>query len=156
MLRLMTGLAAALLLTGAALAGEMDIEFAGKEAATASTADKRAHPSTKAMLPAERDVEQPLASELDQESPTQAYRGWRGGWGGGYRSGGYRGYYAGYRWGGYYGYRPWGYYGWRRPWYWGIPYVSLGIGYPYYYAYPNYSTYSYGLINYPDGVYYPN
>jgi hypothetical protein len=138
MLRLLTGLAAALLLAGAACAGELDAEFAGKQATTASLTDQKASPSTNRLLPGEKDLQKPLASELDQESPAQAYRGWRGGWHGGYRWGGYRGYYGGYRWGGYYGYRPWGYYGWRRSWYWGLPYVNLVIGYPYYYPYPYY------------------
>src|SRR5262245_34581694 len=143
MLRLMIGLAAALLLTAAVGAGEMDGEFAGKQAATASTTDTNASSSRHARLLGPGGIEQPLASELDQESPTQAYRGWRGGWGGGYRWGGYRGYYGGYRWGGSYGYRPWGYYGWGRPWYGGVPYVSVAIGYPYYYPYPYYSLYPY-------------
>ena len=145
------GLGGGLLLAGAVRTrGNWTVSSQVRARATAPTTDKNAHPSTNALIPGQEGMEKSMASELDQESPTRAYRGWRGG----YHGGGYRGYYGGYRWDGYYGYRPWGYYGWRRPWYWGVPYVSLGIGYPYYYAYPYSSTFSYGAINNPYGAYY--
>jgi hypothetical protein len=134
MLRLITGLAA-LLMAGPALAGELDREYSGKKTGSPAVSGKSSSPSNNAALAQRQSgTENARASELDEESPTQAYRrggwggGWRGGWGGGWR-GGY--------WG---GYRGWGgYYGWRRPWggYWGGPYVGIGIGYPSYYGYPS-------------------
>src|SRR5438128_4370423 len=144
MLRLFTGLAAVALMAGPALAGELDGEFAGKKNGSPVVTAKTPSPSTNAALAKEQSAaDKAKASELDQESPTQAYRrggwggGWRGGWGGGWRGG------WGGGWGGYY--RGWGgYYGWRRPWgYWGGPYVNLSFGYAYYgypYAYPYYPT----------------
>jgi hypothetical protein len=130
MLRLMTGLAAALLLAGPIAAGELDNEFAGKKASASNAAS---------AVPARSTT----ASEMDKESPEQAHRGWGGGWGhrGWGRHGGWGGWYGGYRWG---GYRSWGYYGWGRPWYWGGPYLSVGIGYPYSY-YPVNDPYIYSL-----------
>ncbi|HMP03063.1 MAG TPA: hypothetical protein PKC45_11235 [Gemmatales bacterium] len=92
--------------------------------ATASEMDREFKPSTKpktgTLAPTALASTPMPASELDEESPTQACRwyhrgwggwGWRGGWGWG---GGWRG-----GWG-----RPWGWgwgvgYGWGRPWGWG-------------------------------------
>jgi hypothetical protein len=80
------------------------------------------------------------ASELDQESPTQAgYRhghwGWHGhhhhGWYGGFSY--YRPYYGGY-------YRPYYYGSYYRPYYYGgyyarpSFYIGFGVGSPYYYG----------------------
>jgi hypothetical protein len=139
MLRLLASAVTGMLVLGAVRAGELDKEFAGKKAISANAANDLNAPT----------ADKVKASELDDESPDQAYRGWRGGWGRGYRgygwSGGYRGYgwgagYRGYGWGGYN--RPYGY-GWNRA-YWGVPYVNLSFGYPAYYApYYSYSPYSY-------------
>src|SRR2546421_11246583 len=137
MLRFLTGLAAMALTAGSALAGELDGEFAGKKVSSPIVAGKTTSSAAGAVSAKQQSAtDKAGTSELDQESPTQAYRrggwggGWRGGWGGGWRGG----------WGGYY--RGWGgYYGGRRPWgYWGSPYVNLSFGYPYY-GYPYYPTY---------------
>src|SRR4051794_24661455 len=96
MIRHLLAGAAAVLLAGPLVAGELDKEFAS----TAKTPTKKVAPATTALT---TTPVAPKASELDGEQPTQAYRGggyrggwggYRGGWGGGYRGGwggGYRG-----------------------------------------------------------------
>lgn len=106
MTRLLLCGALALGLGATARAGELDRETKAAAPAAVTTA-----PDTTATA---------AASELDKESPQDAWR-FHGGWGGyrgfhGYRGywGGYRGFYGGYRgfYGGYryaYAYRPFGY-----------------------------------------------
>ncbi len=145
MLRYLTGVTAALVLALPVSAGELDREFAGKPGAVAG----KASPSETGAQAAKVGE---LLGELDDESPTQAWRrhgygGWRhGGWG--WRGHGWGGYgWRGYGWGyprysfslslGYGGYG--GYGGWYRPWYHGYyrPYY-YPISYAYYPAYSYY------------------
>ena len=149
MLRRIAGLTAALFLAAPALAGEMDAEFTGrtapKAAAVAKLTPKAAN--TAQALHQDAKIDKAKASELDAESPAQARRGWGGGWGHhGFHHHGFH-HHHGWGWGWGYAswYRPWGWgYGWGSPWYWGGPYFSLSLGYPYYAYYPNgYSIYGY-------------
>lgn len=129
----------------AAQAGELDREGAAKSPTTKSSFGG----NTISLAPTTAPAPAPATttgSELDKESPTDAYhyRGYYGGYRGYY--GGYRGYYGGwgYRGWGYggWGYRGWGYrpyyggwYGGYRPYYGGFSVgISTGYGYGSYYS----------------------
>jgi hypothetical protein len=127
-------------------AGELDREFKAGDVKAPATAP-RSSPKTV--------IELVSGSELDQESPTQAWR--RGGWGGHY--GGWGGHYGG--WGGRYGGwgHGWGYghVGYHRSYYGGF-YGGWGYGasyaypYSYYspvYAYSYYPSWGYAAYGYP-------
>jgi hypothetical protein len=134
MVRLMAGLAVALLGAAPVWAGELDGDFAGAQ----SKATKAQAVAPALSSPAQQiDAKAGLAkgSELDDESPAQAYRG---GWGGGRGWGGWgRGGWGGWGRGGWGGWgRGWG--GWGRGWYgyrgwgWGRGWGGWGGGWPYY------------------------
>src|SRR5437868_309348 len=101
MVRLMAGLAVALLSAASVRAGELDGDFSGAQGKAPKVQAKTISPAL-ASLAQNTDANSALAkgSELDDESPAQAYRsGWgRGGWGRGWGGGG----------------RGWG--GWGRGW----------------------------------------
>ena len=114
-----------------AVAGELDREYQGSDAK--ATAAKTSPVAASKLA---------TATELDKESPTQAWR--RGGWGGGFRGG------WGHGWGRGWG---WGHVGWYRPYHgfygsWGWPsyysywptYYYPTVGYAYY---PGYVSYGY-------------
>lgn len=122
MLRSILSLAFVAGLTLPLVAGEMDNDTTTKKTQPAATLGYGAVNTATA------------ASELDQESPTQAWRryGW-GGWGCGYRGGwgygwgvGYRPYYGGWGWGGYY--RPY-YGGWNVSFGYARPWGGVSIAY---------------------------
>jgi hypothetical protein len=142
----LVAVAAALSLGTPIFAGELDREFKQSRGEVLETASKAA------TGPASEKLARPqlAGSELDEESPTQAWhyrRGWGygGGWGygrgwGGYSVGwgygrgwGYGGGWGGYRvgWGGY-GY---GFSSWNRPFYGGLGFSSY---------YPSWGYVSYG------------
>jgi hypothetical protein len=123
-------------------AGELDREFKGGDVKALATV---ARPST---APSDKTI---ASTELDKESPTQAWRrgGWGGyhggwGWGGGYR--GWGGYHGGWGWGG--GYRGWGGYGLG----WGGGYRGWGLSAAYYYPSYSFASYYYPSVSYS---YYP-
>jgi hypothetical protein len=164
MVRIMMALGIALLAVRPVAADELDKEFgdvgsktrlAAPKSTLASADPSGAVPSLKEQSDAKASMKK--GSELDDESPAQAYRGgWGGGWG--RRWGGWgRGWYGGGRgwgwggwgrgWGGWWG-RGWG---WNRGWGWGgwgggwpyyaslsRPYIGYGYGSGYYYPYGGY------------------
>src|SRR4051794_25936518 len=108
-------------------AGELDREFKGGDAKASATA-----PSPKSVIAVVS------GTELDKDSPTQAWR--RGGWGGHY--GGWGGHYGG--WGHHGG---WGHYGgWGQGWGYGH------VGYRSYYGF--YGGWGYGASYYRPYSYY--
>ena len=136
MTRYLWCLAIAVLAGTSLRAGELDEEFAAKSPAT-PTVQKRIAPVNvvTAGLSAragKASADGWKASEMDAETPTQA---WHGGWGGcGWRGCGWRGGWGGYGWGGWrggwggYGWGGWGGYGWRG---WGLGYYPSYFGYGY-------------------------
>jgi hypothetical protein len=127
-------------------AGELDREFKAGDVKAPATAPRPSAGSA---------IELVSGTELDEESPTQAWR--RGGWGGHYGGWGHGwgGHYHGgwgHGWGyGHVGYRP--YYGFYGASYWPSSYYYRPY-YSYYspvYAYSYYPTYGYG---YSVGLYY--
>jgi hypothetical protein len=100
-------------LAATASAGELDREFKGGDVKAKATAPESATKSA---------IERVAGTELDKESPTQAWRrggwGWGGGWGRGWGWGGGWGRGWGVGWG-----RGWGGWGWGRGWG-----VSVGWG----------------------------
>src|SRR5438874_6092372 len=115
MVRLMAGLVVALLGAAPVWAGELDGDFVGVPG-MAPKVQEKAIAAPLSSLAQQMDAKAALAksSELDEESPAQAYR--RGGWGGGGwgRGGGGWGRGWGRGWGGWG--RGWGG-GWGRGWY---------------------------------------
>jgi len=139
---LLPALAAALGLAIPAFAGELDREFKGSDVKVRGTATAPATEVASTRV---------SGTELDDESPTQAWRrhGWGGGWGHGYRGWG-GGWGVGYRsW-----YRPsYGFYGGLGYWpsyYHGSFYASY---YPSY-AYSYYPSWGYATYAYPGWGYY--
>jgi hypothetical protein len=141
MLRINSVLTIAILSAAPAWAGELDQEFVSQPSKAAKArAEKGLLPATttaKAQLSQEQaKVALAKGSELDDESPAQAYRGgwgrggggWGRGWGGWGR--GWGGWGRGWGgWGrGWYGYRGWG---WGRGW-GGWGWGGWGGGWPYY------------------------
>src|SRR5216683_4373848 len=143
MVRIMMALAVALLAVAPVAADELDKEFGAIAGKTPQAVLKSGGPQTNsASTPSLKDQSDAKTawmkgSELDDESPTQAYRaGWGGGrgrgWGGWGRgwSGGWGGGWGGW-WGRGWGWnRGWGWGGWGWPYYASIwrPYVGYGLG----------------------------
>jgi hypothetical protein len=139
-------LAAALGLAIPAFAGELDREFKGSDVKVRATAT---------APPTDLASTRVSGTELDEESPTQAWRrggwgghygGWGHGWGGHYHGGGYYHGGWGHGWGyGHVGYHR-SYYGFYGASYWPSSYYYRPY-YSYYspvYAYSYYPTYGYG------------
>jgi hypothetical protein len=126
MVRYMACLAAALLAGAAVRAGELDAEF-GAKATVAKASSFSGSGAALSTLALNVKVEGARASELDDESPAQSWRCFRGwgcrGWGCGWRG-------WGCGWRGWCGWRPWGCgFGWPCYGYC-PPVVSIGFGYP--------------------------
>lgn len=128
MIRYCMGLLAIVLFAGSqAYCGELDNEFPGKSAPVNKAVATPAHTQMTSLAPVK------AGTEMDRETPSQAwgrgwgggYRGWGGwgrGWGGwGYRGWGWPGYVAGF-------YAP--YYAWPVYAYGYSPIVRAGWGYP--------------------------
>ena len=160
MVRLMVGLAVGLLGAASVQAGELDGDFPGAQG-KAPKAQVIAISTALTALAQKTDAKSALAkgSELDDESPAQAYRGgWGRGWGGwGRGSGGWGRGWGGWGWGGWgrgwYGYRGWGGGGWGWPYYaraW-----RWGYGWPYYASLylPSVGYYSYAPAYYDPYAY---
>jgi len=147
MLRYIASLAAAALIGAPIWAGELDKEFGAKTPSAPAAKQNTATPiGATATAPLTADTRS-KGSELDGETPTQAARGYRGGWGHG----------GGHGWGHGWGHS-WGHnsYGWGRGWHsgWrGYGWAGYGRGYgwgwgsygylPYVSYYPSYVSYGY-------------
>jgi hypothetical protein len=154
-IRLIAGLVVALLGAVPVWAGELDGDFAGPKGQSLKAGEKIRPAPAEPTDRGKSDLAK--GSELDDESPAQAYRGGGGrGWGGRGWGGGGRGWGGGYGrgWGGWgRGWGGWGrgwYGGWGRGWYggwgWGWPYYA-GLWRPYWgYGYGSYFDpyYAYG------------
>jgi len=132
--RFIAGLATLLLGTSPVWAGELDRDCTGPKGKAINPGDKVLSPSKatglQTLLPSNGKDALGKGSELDEESPTQAYRvgGWGRGWGGWGRG------WGGWGWGrGWYGYRGWGW-GWGG-WRWGWPYYARAWAW----GWPNYA-----------------
>ena len=166
MIRIYGVLMVAILTAVPAWAGELDKEFISQPNKAAKAGGQKDRPAATQLSDVKAATAK--ASELDDESPTQAYRGgwgrgsggWGRGWGGWGRGwGGWGRGWGGWG-GGWYGYRGWG---WGRGWSgWGgsgWPYYASawrwGWGWPYYASlwrpYVGYGYYPYSY----SGYYYP-